>query len=205
LPRHAFRFPEEVRDAVRQYVSARVKGVDPRRFRQESHYCIALIHGLIGIAYEDTAGFVQFEVTSIDDRGKGAAESFAGADFVITATVSDNQSTVKKAILMQAKLGDVKSMSPSGLNDLKGQIKKMKLFTRSPKVMEIIEDNGTRQPRIISGTNLLNDHDYTSVDFSDYMVRRVLTTLDGDTRASFVDNVQESSLPELRVRAYSSL
>ncbi|HEV7472496.1 MAG TPA: hypothetical protein VGN90_00510 [Pyrinomonadaceae bacterium] len=81
----------------------------------------------------------------------------------------------------------------------------MKKLTRSPKVMEIVEVGRIRQPRIISGTHVLVDHDYVSETFGDYMVRRVLTTLDGDTRPGFVDGVQDSSLSQLRVRAYSPL
>lgn len=205
MPRHAFRFSARVRDAVRQYVNSRVKGVDPRRFKQEPHYCIALIHSLIGTAYDGPEGSVEFEATSIDDRGPNPAEYFSGADFAITATVSDNRSTVKKAILFQAKLGTVDKLPPSKLEELKGQIRKMSCFTRSPKVMEIVEAGVSRQPRVVSGKHVLNDHKYTSIDFGDYIVRRVLTTLDGDTRPGFVDKVQDSSLPELRIKANSNI
>lgn len=201
MPRHFFSFPEEVREAVKAYTSTRVIKLNPRRYNQEPQYYSALIHSLEGTAYEGTYGIVRFEATAIDDRGPGSAESFSGADFAITATVSDKATNVRKAILFQAKLGLVAEMFPSALADLKDDIKKMKRFTRSPKVMEIPEEDGTRQPQILSGNYILADRKYNSLNLSDYMVRRVLTTFDGDTRTWFVDEVQNSSLPTLRVIA----
>lgn len=205
LPKHTFRFPEEIRRVVKEYVNARVKNVDPSRFNQEPHYCVALVHSLDGIAYEGTAGFVKFESTSFDDRGPASAESLFGADFAITATISNNRNDIRKAIFCQAKLGSIDGLAPSDLAELKEQITKMRAVTRSPKVMEIVQVGVIRQPRIISGNLVLNDESYTSITFGDYMVRRVLTTLDGDTRQRFVNAVQESSLTQLRVQAFSSL
>lgn len=77
------------------------------------------------------------------------------------------------------------------------------MLTPSPKVMEIVQIGNLRQPRILSGTNLLNDHRYVSEGFGDYMVRRVITTLDGNTKPGFVAAVQDSSLAQLSVTAYS--
>lgn len=205
MPRHTFRFPEEVRNAVKQYVDSKVRGVDPRRFNQEPQYCVALVHSLIGTVYEGTAGFVQFETTSFDDRGPNSAEHLFGADFAVTATISNKRDRLRKAILVQAKLGTIEEMAPSDLADLKEQIQKMRKVTRSPKVLEIVEVGGARQPRVISGNHILNDREYASVALGDYIVRRVLTTLDGETRPRVVDAVQDSSLMQLRVKAYSSL
>jgi hypothetical protein len=205
LPRHTFRFPEAVRRAVKEYVEARVKDVDPRRFKQEPHYCVALVHSLNGIAYEGTAGFIKFESTSFDDRGQGSAESVFGADFAITATISNKLDNIRKAILFQAKLGSIDALLPSDLTGLKEQVTKMRTVTRSPKVMEIVQVGVIRQPRVISGNHVLNDEGYTSVTLGDYMVRRVLTTLNGDTGQRFVNAVQDSLLTQLRVQAFSSL
>ena len=205
LPRHTFRFPHQVRESVKKYVASRVVAVDPRRFRQEPQYCSALAQSLTGIAYEGSDGFVRFDGTAIDDRGPNSAEFFSGADLAITAAISNKRDRIDKAILVQAKLGAVENLSASALEDLKEQVRKMKQLTPSPKVMEVIEIGTVRRPRILSGTNLLNDHDYVSEELGDYIVRRVLTTLDGNTRSEFVAAVQDSSLARLRVTASSAL
>ena len=66
--RHAFRFPDHIKQAVRVHV------------RQA--------------------------FTSIDSIAPGAAEGWAGADLSITATISDSDLQIEKAILVQAKLGE---------------------------------------------------------------------------------------------------
>ncbi|MCI0489271.1 MAG: hypothetical protein L0229_21980 [Blastocatellia bacterium] len=201
LPRHTFSFPEEIRNAVKQYTKSRIERLDPRRYTQEPQYYVALIHDLEGVPYEGAYGFVRFEATAFNDRAPNSSESILGADFAITATISDGNLTVRKAILFQAKRGAIEKMIPSKIEGLKDDIKKMKRWTRSPKVMEILDENGTRQPRIISGNYLIADRKYTSLNLGDYFVRRVLTTFDGDTREFFVDEVQDSSLIKLRIRA----
>lgn len=191
--------------SVKRYVAAKIGGVDPRRFGQESQYCSAVALSLTGIAYEGNEGFVRFDGTAFDDRGPKSAESLFGADLAITAATSNNRDHIDKAILAQAKLGSIEELSPSDLEDLKEQVRKMKKATPSPKVMEIIEIGTLRQPRMLSGTNVLNDRDYVSEELGDYMVRRVLTTLDGNTKPGFVVAVQDSSLAKLRVTARSTL
>ncbi len=205
MPRHAFSFPPEVRQQVKNYIDERVAAIEPRRFNQESKYVSALLSKLEGIVYEGNSGFVRFDVTDIDDRGRRSAESFSGADFAITATISNNSTSVQKAILCQAKLGEIKELNTNKSIFLDEQIRKMKHFTRSPKVMEVIEVNGVRHPRIISGNKLLEVKPYSSIEFSDYIIRRVLTTFDGDTRSSFVEAVQDSSLPKLKVKAFTPI
>ena len=205
MPRHHFRFPSRVRESIRQYVDNRVSEIDPSRFKQEPKYVSALIKSLEGIPYEDSDGYVRFRATDVDDRGKGSAESWSGIDFVLTVTIEDPVKTVEKVICVQAKLGEIETMPPSELDELLWQIEKMKNYTRSPKVMEIVESNGIREPFILSGNRVLEDEPYESVPLSDYIVRRVLTTLDGDTRPSFVSAVQDSSLPALEVTAYTSI
>jgi hypothetical protein len=199
--KHAFSFPREVRDAVRRYIRERIIAVNPQRFNQEPNYVAALVHGLEGIAYEGIHGFVQFQATVFDDRGRNSAEHFLGADFAITADISSRTLAIQKAILFQAKLGSLQDLQPGDFEYLLNQIRRMKRFTEAPKVMEIIEEEGSRFPRIISGNRLLSNSPYTNDHLSDYIVRRVLTTLDGDTRPDFVMTVQESSLTILRILA----
>ncbi|HRI05211.1 MAG TPA: hypothetical protein PLL77_15850 [Pyrinomonadaceae bacterium] len=205
MPRHNFSFPSKVRNAVREYIDRCVLSIDAKRFNQEPAYVVALIHSLEGIVYEDSDGYIKFTATNIDDRGKGAAEGWFGADFVLTATISNGEREIKKAICVQAKLGTVDEMNAAELDDLKWQIEKMKQFTRSPKIMEIEEFEGVRYPHMASGTKVLEDEEFESTYLSDYVVRRVLTTLDGDTRPKFVEAVQDSSVPTLEIEAYTSI
>jgi hypothetical protein len=144
---------------------------------------------------------VQFSSTIIDDRGPGAAESWSGADLAITATISDGEATIRKAILIQAKLGKIDDLDTEKLERLRHQIRDMKKLTRSPKVMDIPEQDGVRTPRIISGTRILHNDPFRPFSLESYVVARVLTTLDGDTRGDFVESVQESRLTRLKIRA----
>jgi hypothetical protein len=109
--RHAFRFPDHIKEAVRGHVRRAVNSVDHRRFRQEPAYTAALIHGLEGVAYEGDDGFVSIRATNADSIGPGTAESWSGADFAITATVRHGITSIEKAILVQAKLGELSELS----------------------------------------------------------------------------------------------
>lgn len=201
--KHAFSFSREVRDAVKEYVREKVNAVNPQRFYQEPDYTAALVHGLEGTAYEGIHGTVQFQATVFSSRGRNSAENLSGADFAITANISNGTKAIQKAILFQAKLGNLHDLRSKEFENLLKQIRKMKRLTEAPKVMEIPEEEGNRVPRIISGNRLLSGNNYTNDHLSDYIVRRVLTTLDGDTRPNFVTAVQDSSLTKLRVLARS--
>lgn len=201
MPRHAFRFPSEVRDAVRQHVDRAVQRINPNRFKQEAAYCAALAQALEGVAYDGRAGRVEFRSTVIADRGRGAAEGWTGADLAITAEISDHEKMVTKAILIQAKRGVLEDLPPSELRRLNRQIRTMVRHTRSPKVMDIPFDEREGGPGIYSGKVVIGDKWPMRYSLSNYMVMRVLTTLDGDTRREFVDGVQDSDLTKLKVKA----
>jgi hypothetical protein len=124
--RHAFRFPKTVREQVGQYVRAAVRSVDPRRYRQEGPYVAALAHSLEGVAYSGSDAEVVLTSTVVDDKGRGAAESFYGADLAITAAVTSPLDSIRKAILIQAKLGTVDRLAARELSELYEQISQMK-------------------------------------------------------------------------------
>lgn len=201
MPKHAFKFPDEVVKAVRQYVQSAITAIDPARFSQEANYTAALIARLEGTAYKGSLGEISFENTVFDDRGANSAESIFGADHAIIATISDGQTTVSKAILVQAKLGRIDSLPPKKLEALRKQIEKMKKVLPAPKVMEIPESNGKRFPSIISGNRILNGEDYRPMQLQDYFVARITTTLDGCTNPEVVVQVKDSSLRQLRIDA----
>lgn len=199
--RHTFCFPRHVREAVQEHIAEAINGLTPDRYSQESPYTSALAGRLEGTAYEGPDGLVVFESTIVDDRGPGAAESWAGADWVITARISDGRTAVSKAIMIQSKLGPIEDSPPVELSRLRGQIEDMKRLTRSPKVMETVDRNGIRIPRIVSGNRILDGQPYHSYELGAYMTGRVLPTHDGDTRPDFVRGVRDSGLTELRVLA----
>jgi hypothetical protein len=160
----------------------------------------ALAQSLAGVAYDGPEATVKFETTAVDDRGPGSAEKWSGADLVITAEISDGKKVVRKAILLQAKRGHIDELSPKEKGKLVASIEKMRQLTRSPKVLEL-GDDADRHPAVLSGNGILNGGSPHSYDLPDYLVRRVLTTMDGDTRPDFVENVQESGLANLKVYA----
>jgi hypothetical protein len=201
MPRHAFKFPSEVVEAVRAHVQRAIDGLDPRRYAQEPNYTAALLGRLEGAAYKGHYGEVVFQNTVFNDRGARSAESRYGADHAITATISDGRTTISKAILVQAKLGSIADLSPAQKKGLREQLVKMKGLVPAPKIMEIPEVNGQRYPNIISGNRILQNEGYTPMYLPDYFVARVTTTLDGCTNPSVVAQVKDSGLPQLQVRA----
>jgi len=201
MPKHAFKFPPEVVAAVKQHVRKAIAAVNPARFHQEANYTSALVSQLQGEVYKGEHGSVTFESTVFDDRGPNSAESRFGADHAITAIISDGHTTIRKAILVQAKLGHIDTMSPSEKDSLKSQIRKMKQLVNAPKVMEISEAANARAPAMISGNQVLGDQPYKPMTLPEYFAARVTTTLDGCTDAEVVAAVQQSSLSRIAVTA----
>jgi len=199
--RHAFSFPIYIREAVREHVRRAVNEVDPKRFGQEPAYTAALLARLTGTAYRGPEGSVEFRSTNVNSIGRGAAERWSGADLAITADIRNEDLHVAKAILAQAKLSGLEELSPVERGRLVGQIREMRHLTRSPKVFLVREIDGRREPEVASGVRIAAELPTEPMSLPDYFVRRVLTTLDGDTRPIFVAGVQESSLRQLRVFA----
>jgi hypothetical protein len=201
MPKHAFRFPPEVISSVKRHVRKAIDAVPPQGYRQEPNYNAALANRLAGTAYEGEHGSVVFRSTAFDDRAPSSAEHRSGADYAITAIVSDGRLTIAKTIMVQSKLGRVSELSDEEREHLKIQIRKMKRLVNAPKVMEVPELDGIRFPQIISGNNILQDSPYTPMSLSDYFVARVTTTLDGCTDPWVIATVQDSSLPTVHVSA----
>lgn len=199
--RHTFRFPPHIRRAVREHVERAVSDLSPKRYRQEPSYSAALAGRLEGTAYEGDDGFVLFQCTVVDDHGRGAAESWSGIDWIITAKITHGDTTIEKAILLQSKLGPIEDLNQREMDRLRSQIVKMRQLTRSPKVMEAVDQNGDRTPRIVSGNRVLQGKPYRSYHLGAYITGRVMPTLDGDTRPAFVRGVLDSRLTQVRLLA----
>lgn len=200
MPHHSFRSPYELREAVKRYVRKAVEELSSQRFKQEPAYTAALAAKLDGVAYDGKHGKVTFQATVFDDRGRNAAEDRLGADFAITAEISDGRDQVRKAIIFQAKRGFIADLSASETDRLFGQIRTMRQHTRSPKVLEL-GDERRRRPRVISGTRVVERGRYVPQELPEYFTGRVLTTFDGDTRPDFIASVQYSSFPTIHMLA----
>lgn len=201
MPKHAFKFPPHVVNKVKTYVREAIDKVDPNHFNQEPQYVAALLILLKGRVYEGPEGIIIFDSTVYNDRGRSSTESIFGADFAITAEISAHGRKIRKAIIAQAKLGSIVSLSKNARNLLDEQIRKMKQVVRAPKVMEIQHNGRRRRPAMISGNHILDHQQYKPMDLPDYFAARVLTTLDGCTNPTVVDDVQDSQLSQLRVSA----
>jgi hypothetical protein len=202
MPRHAFRLPAQLVEAVKRHVSKAIEGISPVRYKQEPNYTAALIGRLDGFVYESSGSRIEISGTVFDDRGPNSAEKRYGADHAITAIISDRVTTVRKAILVQAKLGTIDSIRGKARDELLQQIEKMRTLTPAPKVMEIVESDGHRVPRIISANRLSAGEPFQPLALPDYFSARVLTTLDGCTNPSVVEAVQDSSLSRVGIQAF---
>ena len=201
MPKHVFKFPEVVIESVKTHVRNAIRGLDPLRYQQEANYTAALLGRMEGFAYEGRHGSVLLKFSPFNDRGPGSAESRFGADHAITAIVSDGTITISKAILVQAKLGEIVRLTPSERSNLNIQIENMKQLVNSPKVLQIVERRGQRYPEMISGTKILQGLPFRAVPLDEYFTSRVTTTLDGCTDPVVVGRVQNSALPTLQVVA----
>ena len=200
--RHAFSFHPDVRDAVRRHVHGAYAGLPTGSFEQEPVWVAGFAERLHGRAYEGPHGRVDFESAVIDDYGPGSTENRFGADLAITATISDEVGpAIRNAILLQAKLGRLSSLPPAEAARLANQIRTMQQLTRAPKVLEIPTEDGDHRPYVLSGILMAARRPTQALRVEDYFTRRVLPTLDGDTRESFVDAVRESALTRVHVRA----
>ncbi len=170
------------------------------RFSQEPAYCAALASQLEGVAYQDVDAQVEFKATVVADRSR-STEWWSGADLAITAEVADSRVGVRKAILVQAKRGALEELDEREKTRLLKQIADMRALTGAPKVMDIRKVGSLADPGVYSGNGYAAGASPVRFRLSDYMVRRVLPTLDGDTRPHFVNGVQDSYLTTLRVYA----
>jgi hypothetical protein len=198
--RHVFRFPSEIKEAVRRHVRNAL-AIPIESFRQEPNYTAALAGRLLGVVYDEEKGYVKFHSTVVDDRGRGSAESRSGTDLVIIASISDERQRVEKAIIFQSKKGSVEDLHEDEFDRLHEQIRKMRKLTRSPKVLEIPDGLSKDHPTVVSANKVYFGQKYRPVKLEDYFVQRVLTTFDGDTRPDFISTVEESSFIKLKLLA----
>jgi|GEM_PF-1301816 len=197
--KHGFPFPKPARDALKDHVRSALAKIEHQRFFNEPSYTAALANRLEGVVYDENGCYIEIKSTDVDHQGSGAAEKWSGADMAITAIISNSEHRIEKAILIQAKRGNIAELPSKQKKELNKQIKKMKQYTHSPKVMQIVDEDTRRRVGILSGNKILFNESCKTFDLEDYFVRRILTTLDGDTHKDFVEAVQEHSLCRLQI------
>lgn len=183
----------DVKAALAQHVQQAISGLDPARFAQEANYVAALMGRLIGVVYSGPHGHLQLNTTVVNDRGRGSAESFAGADFAITATVG----TTRKAVIGQAKKGATSNLSKAEGGRLADQVLKMRRRTKHYIVLET-PHGGARTVAVRRSVPSNHSRQHPDQTLADYL-ELVIRCTHGDTRTTFVDAVEDSALPTLEV------
>lgn len=188
----------EVKDALARHIAAAIDRIDPSRYAQEPNYMAALIGKLDGVVYLGKLGRLELQGTVVNDRGPGAAENKAGADFAIIANVQGaDGTTTNKAVLGQAKRGAVEELGGAEVGRLAAQIAQMRARTRHYVIVETPVQLGSTVS-VLRSKPRTEDALYTDETLTDYLEKLVVCT-HGDRRTSFVSAVKDSKLSTLRV------
>ena len=190
---------QDILDAVTDHVLKAVKRLDRKRYAQESAYVDAFLGRLDGVInFGKDYGTIDIKSTIVADRGPGAAEHKFGADFALTFESTGIPSPLKKAILGQAKNGDISKLGTSEALRLTGQCKKMASVTRSYVVLE-----APLEPDAIPNIRLGNYKNYNwkikSIPFPEYLVDQVVACHHGDTNPVFINAVADSKLSQIKI------
>lgn len=183
---------------IRSHVRGAVSRVDPARYRQEPAYVNAVLARIDGLVYKGIHGEIELRSTVVDDRGPNSAEKQYGADFAITAVISNGNNRVEKAVIGQAKKGRVEELSENESQRLSSQVKKMGTHTDQHVVLEVPKILGHSPIIRIPYRNRINKYKYP-VTLEDYITSQLVQCLHGDRRPEFVVAVQDSKLSRLSV------
>ena len=221
------RIPPEAAAALSRHVSHSVGRLDPARYNQEPAYVIALLGRLDAVVYDKGGFFLELRSTVVTDRGPKSGESKWGADFGITALISDQFETVKKGILGQAKRGDLRNLPPHEAERFRLQGVHMSAATESLIGLEVPTAPATQPlvrilevPFVYQGVPIqrtLRRFDSKiwplsggtpplflgeAMPIGRYLSSELIRCLHGDTSAVFLQGISESfGLPLLSVVA----
>ncbi len=190
---------EEIKKLVKLYFHNACKVLDRTRYEQEHAYVDALIGRLDGVLdFGEGNGSIVFTPSIITDRGPGSAESLYGADFAIVFKSENVSKPIHKAILSQAKNGNVDRMVKAESIRLSEQCEKMARFTNDYIVLEAPSKSGA-VPTIRLGIPSSNSWGQNRIGLDDYFLELVLSCKHGDTRKDFVKGVATSKLKGLTI------
>lgn len=198
---HPVSLPKEFKDHLSDFVNNALQKVEFSKYGNEPNYTPALIQYLNGLEYEDDSYKVTFEGAVMTSVSRGSAERWSGADCAVITTISEiDKRDVRKATLIQSKIGQIENLPTAERERLVEQIRDMQALTKNPKVLEISKRNGAI-PIIVSANGILNGRRLQHQSFGKWVSTRVLPTFDGDTRPSFVDAVLDAHLSKLKIYA----
>ncbi len=84
MPKHTFKFPHDVVDAIKRHVGNAVAAVEPARYRQEANYTAALVSRLDGTAYEGEYGYgLHLDERNTQLSGKSESRVMAHSTFSV--------------------------------------------------------------------------------------------------------------------------
>ena len=162
-------------------------------FQQEPNYVAALMGKLCGM--ELRSGISWLSTSVVNDRGPASAESKFGADF---AVILESTLGVKKAVLGQAKGGDIDELPPVKKADFFAQCTKIAARTKHFVGLEApIEPN--TMPTVRRGVWGPPVSVLASTRLDDYLVDTFVACQHGDRRIDFVEAVKKSDLLQLRI------
>lgn len=187
----------EPRDALERYIK-RATAVRPEAFSQEPDFVAAVLGRLEGTAWENEEGTatIRFRSTIATSRGPNSAERRTGADFAITLERISGSESVTKAVIGQAKRGNIRDLTAQRVAELIDQCLRMSKHTDSLLIMETPKDAEHLMVRVIH----VKDSQVQiggRIGFSEYLIDRLNACNHGDMREGFVDGVRSSKLPAL--------
>lgn len=188
----------EIQEALNLHIKKALERMSQPKYRQEPNYMVTLIGKLDGVVYDGVCGKLELIGVPVDDRGRGAAESITGADFALSAVIATRGVLTTKAVLGQAKGGNIDHLSTSERNRLDGQTRKMRARTNHYVIVEtpvapmetvVVRRSVSSNPR----------RQYAGQTLTDYL-ELMVTCRHGDIRKTFTSAVlSDSSLSQLKV------
>ena len=184
---------------VNGYVSKAVSRLERKRFEQESAYVNAFLGRLDGeINLGGNNGVIEIRATIVADRGPGAAEQKFGADFALVFKSNGTAQKISKAIIAQAKNGNLEKLLSVEKTRLMTQCEKMAAVTKHYFVLEVPSAYAVI-PSIRLGTYKNKQWSSTQIPFDEYLVDHIISCTHGDRRTEFIKDVGDSKLPTLGV------
>jgi hypothetical protein len=165
------------------------------KFVHEDQFVAALVRALNDIECISDKGHIKVSGATFTFRGKKSAEYQTGADFSVTADIRQGKEhPTRKTILFQAKKGQVLKFTGRKREDLEKNCKDMLRVQRGPKILEIIDrQDGARELRVMSAHGFMQGLHVQRPEFSEYFIRKIITTIDGDRNPVLYENAQSGN------------
>lgn len=196
---HPLKMSETDREGLENAILERLKGLDFRKYGEESNYNPALVRSLDGLQYSGENFCVSLNGAAMTSDSKHSAETHVGADLSIGAEIFCGSDSKRKAVLVQAKRRSKMGITKEK-DRLLDQIKKMKTFTSHPKVL-IIDEYAGAIPVIQSGATILLGKSPREFQLHRWLARKFVRTFDGDQSPKLFEAVQSADLNHIWVKA----